>query len=246
MTKHLTADDPLALALTAAIHAGHVDELQDLLASQPGLASVRIVDAKGVGRTLLHLAADWPGHLPNAASAVTALIEAGADPNAVLGPQGEAAAAETPLHWAASNDDVATIDALLDGGADLEAPGAIFTGGTPMSDAVIFAQWNAARRLLARGARTTFWQSAALGLTDRVHADFAADTPPSTDDVTNAFWNACRGGHQETAEYLLARGADLNWIGHDHKTPLEMARESGVTPLVDWLVEHGARTAVDR
>ncbi|MEA2490606.1 MAG: uncharacterized protein QOH21_2398 [Acidobacteriota bacterium] len=242
---HLNADDPLAVALTAAIHAGRLDELSDLLAAHRGLASVRIVDAKGVGRTLLHIAADWPGHLPNASSTVTALIEAGADPNAVLGPQGGAAAAETPLHWAASNDDVATIDALLDGGADLEAPGAIFTGGTPMSDAVIFAQWNAARRLLARGAQTTFSQSAALGLTDRVASHFAADPPPSTDDVTNAFWNACRGGHRETAEYLLERGADLNWIGHDHKTPLEMARESGVMPLVDWLLARGARTAAD-
>jgi ankyrin repeat protein len=239
---HLTSEDPVALALTAAIHAGHVDELRDLLAGQAGLANVRIVDAKGVGRTLLHIAADWPGHRPHAAMTVTVLIEAGADPNAALTPQGEAAAAETPLHWAASNDDVATIDALLDGGADIEAPGAIFTGGTPMSDAVIFAQWNAARRLLARGARTTFWQSAALGLTDRVHAHFASDTPPSTDDVTNAFWNACRGGQHETAEYLLERGADVNWIGHDHKTPLDVARESGVTALVDWLLARGAGT----
>jgi ankyrin repeat protein len=111
-----------------------------------------------------------------------------------------------------------------------------------MSDAVIFAQWNAARRLLARGARTTFWQSAALGLTDRVDAAFASDTPPSIDEVTNAFWNACRGGHRETAEYLLERGADVNWIGHDHKTPLDVARESGVTSLVDWLLARGAGT----
>jgi len=60
--------------------------------------------------------------------------------------------------------DVAVLDALLDGGADIEAPGAVFTGGTPMSDAVVFAQWKAARRLLERGACTTFSQAAALGL----------------------------------------------------------------------------------
>jgi hypothetical protein len=47
------------------------------------------------------------------------------------------------------------------------APGAMFTGGAPMSDAVVFAQWNAARRLLEHGARTTIWQAAAIGPLDR-------------------------------------------------------------------------------
>jgi len=114
-----------------------------------------------------------------------------------------------------------------------------------MSDAVIFAQWNAARRLLARGARTTLWQSAALGLSDRVHAHLTTDPPPSMRDVTNAFWHACRAGQRETAESLLDHGADLNWIGHDHKTPLQAARESGVAELIDWLVAQGARAVED-
>lgn len=238
---HWNADDPLALAVTSAIHAGRVDELRELLANHPDLARGRIIDQKGVGRTLLHVATDWPGHFPNAAGTVAILIEARADPDAMVPSVGGDGTGETPLHWAASSDDVAVLDALLDGGADLEAPGAIFTGGMPMSDAVVFAQWNAARRLLERGARTTLWQSAALGLADRVHAHFAAGEPPSSRDVTNAFWHACRGGHRETAEYLLNRGADLNWIGYDQRTPLQAARESGVTELVDWLLAQGAR-----
>lgn len=239
------ADDPLALAVTSSIQAGRVDELRDLLSNNPGLAQGRVIDGKGVGRTLLHIAADWPGHFPNAAGTVTMLIEAGADANAVVDLPGGDGAAETALHWAASSDDVAVIDALLDGGADVEAPGAVFTGGTAMSDAVVFAQWNAARRLLARGAQTTLWQSAALGLTDRVDVHFAAEAPPSRRDVTNAFWHACRGGQREMAESLLRRGADLNWIGYDQRTPLQVARESGVAELVDWLMEQGARTATD-
>jgi ankyrin repeat protein len=240
---HWTEDDPLALAVTSAIHAGRVDELRDLLANHPELVQGWIDDRKGVSRTLLHIASDWPGHFPNAARTVTTLIEAGADANAAVKLPGTDGAAETALHWAASSDDVAVIDALLDGGADLEAPGAVFTGGTAMSDAVVFAQWNAARRLLARGARTTLWQSAALGIADRVQVHFATDTPPAKRDVTNAFWHACRGGQRETAEYLLQRGADLNWIGYDHRTPLQVARESGVTELVDWLLEQGAKAA---
>ena len=75
----------------------------------------------------------------------------GTDPNAGLY-DSPIDACETPLHWAASSDDVAAINALLDNGADIEAPGAVFTSGTAMSDAVIFAQWRAARALLARGA----------------------------------------------------------------------------------------------
>ena len=58
---------------------------------------------------------------------------------------------ETAPHWAASSDDVIVLDALLEHGADIEATGAVFTDGTAMSDAVVFAQWRAARRLLDRG-----------------------------------------------------------------------------------------------
>ena len=68
---------------------------------------------------------------------------------------------------------------------------------------------------------------------------------PSKADVTNAFWHACRGGQRETAEYLLRHGADLNWIGYDHKTPLQAAQESGVEELVGWLQANGAKTAQD-
>ena len=195
-----------------------------------------------MSRTLLHLVADWPGHYPNGAQAVAVLVAAGADVNAAVhaGPHGSA---ETPLHWAASNDDVAVLDALLDGGADIEAPGAVFTGGTPMSDAVVFAQWRAARRLLDRGAMTTIWQAAALGLIDRVRDLCSVEPSPTRQEITNAFWHACRGGQRTTAEYLLDRGADSNWIGHDHKTPYDVAQESGNDNLIEWLRSHGGKRA---
>ena len=58
-----------------------------------------------------------------------------------------------------------------------------------------------------------------LGLMDRLQEHFARDTKPSRRDVTNAFWNACHGGQLEPARYLLAQGADLNWVGHNQLTP---------------------------
>ena len=173
----IQADDARAVALVAAIHSGDVETLQRLFRDNPDLATARIVDRRGVSRTLLHIVADWPGHFPNGPQTVAILVAAGADVNARVGHPGPHGSPETALHWAASSDDVGVLDALLDGGADIEAPGAVFTGGTPMSDAVVFAQWRAARRLLERGATTTIWQAAALGLLDRVR-DFCSIEPP--------------------------------------------------------------------
>lgn len=239
----LPEDHPTAAAVIAAIRGGHVELLQRLLAQSPELVSARIVDGRGVARTLLHVATDWPGHFPNVAATIHALAAAGADVNAVVQHPVRHESRETPLHWAASSNDVAALDALLDRGADLEAPGAVFTGGPAMSDAVIFGQWEAARRLLARGARTTLWQAAALGLLERVAAECEGATPPEASQLTNAFWHACRGGQRATAEYLLARGADHNWVGYDDKAPLDVARECGAVDLVAWLEAHGARSA---
>src|SRR4029453_14620054 len=104
-----------------------------------------------MGPSLPHVAADWPGHFPNGAASVAVLIDAGADVNArFTGPH-----TETPLHWAASSDDIEVLDTLLDRGADIEAPGSVIAGGTPLADAVAFGQWKAANRLVARGAKSS-------------------------------------------------------------------------------------------
>ena len=240
----LPADDDRAVRIVTAIHGGDVRTLQYRLRDSADLATARIVDHRGVSRTLLHIVADWPGHYPNGAAIVAALIAAGADANAaVLHPEATGSP-ETPLHWAASSDDVDVLDALLDGGANIEAPGAVFTGGTAMSDAVVFAQWRSAHRLLERGASTTIWQAAALGLLERVE-QLCVEAPPAPEQITNALWHACRGGQRGVAEYLLGRGADLNWVGHDRRTPLDAADKSGDGDLVQWLIARGARRRVE-
>ena len=97
--------------------------------------------------------------------------------------------------------------------------------------------------LVQRGARTTLWQAAALGLMDRVDGYFTAVPPPTPDEITNAFWCACHGGQRTASEYLLGRGADLNWIGYDGLTPLDAATRSGASELVEWLRSRSARSA---
>jgi ketosteroid isomerase-like protein/ankyrin repeat protein len=232
----LRSDAPLARKVTEAIRSGDAAALEQLLREHPALATARLGDpARGQSRTLLHVVTDWPGHVPEAAPKIAALVAAGADVNArFTGPH-----SETPLHWAASSDDVEALDALLDAGADIEADGAVIAGGTPMADAVAFGQWAAARRLLERGGRTNLWQAAALGLVDRVRADLA-QAPPAQEDLDNALWCAAHGGQRAAAELLLDQGADPNWIGHDELTAAEAAERSEAHELAAWLREPGA------
>jgi ankyrin repeat protein len=225
--------DEVLAAAAEAIRVGDTETLNQLLVENPKLAEARI----GGKRTLLHVATDWPGHFPNSAAIVAALAAHGADVNAsFIGRH-----SETPLHWAASSNDVAALDALLDHDANIEAVGGVIGNGTPLADAVAFGQWQAARRLVERGARPNLWQAAALGLMARVQDYFDREPPPA--EVTNAFWCACHGGQRTVAEYLLDRGADLNWVGHDALSPLDAAERGGAEDVVPWLRSRGAKSA---
>lgn len=226
----LAPGDELDLRLTEAIRTGTAAAVEQLLREHPQLARARQTDP-GPSRSWLHLVTDWPGHVPDAAAKIRALIAAGADVNArYQGPQHR----ETPLHWAASSDDIEALDALLDAGADIEADGGVVGNGTPMADAVAFGQWQAARRLLERGARTNLWQAAALGLGDRVREPLA-QTEPAQAELDNALWCAAHGGQREIAELLLERGADPTWVGHDELTAAQAAERSGAHELSAWL-----------
>ena len=235
--------EPLAVAMVEAIRGGDLAGLRRLLADNPGLATARLGDDRpgGMHRSLLHVATDWPGHFPNGAATVAVLVEAGADVNARFGGGSHD---ETPLHWAASSDDVEVLDALLDAGADIEAAGGVIGGGTPLADARAFQQLRAAHRLLERGAQTTIDDAATLGLLDRLERSFAGATPPDPETVGRAFWGACHGGQLGCAQYLLDRGADLNWVPDwEPLTPLDAAVRSGAEELVRWLGDRGAKSA---
>ena len=142
MTTTIRSDEPIAVALINAIRGGDVDALEALLAGRPELASVALQGNRGT-RAPLQVVTDWPGFFPNGPRIARMLLEAGADPDVVSPGEGFK---ETPLHWAASSDDVDVAAVLIDAGADLEAPGGSIAG-TPLANAVGYGCWHVARLL---------------------------------------------------------------------------------------------------
>jgi ankyrin repeat protein len=235
--------DPVTRTLIEAIHAGDVEALKGSLGEHPVLAAARLVDVKGGSTTPLDAVTDWPGFFPHGPAIVAILIEGGGDPNAHVEGSWHS---ETPLHWAASSDDVEVARALIDGGADMEATGASIAGGTPLDDAVGYGCWQVARLLVERGARVErLWHAAALGMLSCVD-ELLALSPPTRQQLTDAFWQACHGGQRRMAEYLLSLGADLNGApSWGDATPLDVAdsQDTGRQALVTWLRDIGAKNS---
>jgi ankyrin repeat protein len=229
-------DEPgVAAAVVAAIRSGDLAALQRLIDERPDLVTTRVHGS----RTPLHVVTDWPGYYPNGPALVAMLVAAGADPSADTGDD----APETPLHWAASSDDLDVADALIDAGADLETPGGSI--GTPLDNAIGYGCWHVARRLVERGARVDkLWHAAALGHLARVQDLLAATPAPDPQEINEAFWQACHGGQRRTAEYLLRHGADINTtVEYAHGTALDVAAgpDTRRDLLATWLREQGAQ-----
>jgi hypothetical protein len=229
------ADDNDAIAAIAAIREGDLAALSQLLADHPDLAASRL-NGLAKGRTPLHIVCDWPGYFPNGPAVAALLLEAGGDPDA----RGEDGKGETPLHWAASSDDVDVAAVLVDGGADLEAPdGSI---GTPLDNAIGYACWHVARLLVARGARVEkLWHAGALGLLEPLEIMLVPGTEPY--EISKAFWHACGAGQRRAAERLLNAGAALDWVpDYAEGTALDGARGLGTRQnnVIEWLESLGA------
>jgi ankyrin repeat protein len=78
----------------------------------------------------------------------------------------------------------------------------------------------------------------------RLEVVLGSDPPPEV--VSQAFWHACAAGQRRAADYLLSRGADLNWEpDYAHGTPLDAASGLGTRQdnVISWLRELGARSA---
>jgi uncharacterized protein len=240
--QSLPTTDTVAVEIVAAIRSGDGRSLSRILAERPELAATRLVDARGVSRTLLHVATDWPGYFPDAPRTVDRLVAAGADPDAVTTGGGRP---ETPLHWAASSDDLEVAEALIAGGATIDVPGGSI--GTPLENAVGYGCWHVARLLHARGAQVDeLWVAAGLGLLPLVREHVEQAPPPDRGDIDHAFWQACHGGQLRVAAYLHEHGADIGATpDHNDARPVEIAGAPDTRRglLVDWLAQLGTTSS---
>lgn len=244
-SQTIPSDEPIAIELLTAVHGGDVAWVKRMLSENPELARARFAGARGGTSTALHFVTDWPGYFPNGPEIVNVLIDAGADPNALTtgrdsdtpGP-----GSETPLHYAASSDDVDVAAALIDRGADLETPNGSI--GTPLDNAVGYACWHVARLLVKQGARVEkLWHAGALGMLDCLDELLVSEIEP--EQISQGFWHACAAGQRRAAERLLNEGADINWEpDYAEGTALDAANGFGTRQInvIEWLQSIGVRS----
>jgi ankyrin repeat protein len=255
----LDQDSPVARfeAAVEAIVAGDQATLEQALRADPTLVSARSSfvthnDPPRHHATLLHYTAAngveaFRQKTPaNAVEIATALLCAGAEPDALAHMYGQDCTTMSMLvssaHPALAGLQVALAETLLDFGADPNGRGS-GTWATPLLTALAFGYQDTARALAARGARVdNLAATAGLGLVDQTAALY-----PSAVSLARhkAVALAAQHGHTEVLRLLLDAGEDPSRYNpegnHGHSTPLHQAVWSDHLDTVRLLVERGAR-----
>jgi uncharacterized protein len=156
--------------------------------------------------------------------------------NGLLGSVQERGAYEkTALHLAAEHDHVDVAEALLAGGAELEAE--TDWGMTPLEWAATLGNRAVGELLLEHGAHTSLYVEAGLG---RLEAVAACLVGADAVTVSQAFQVACRNGHTDVASFLLQRGAAIDHPGYFDAPGLHWAAVNGHAETVRFLLDRGA------
>jgi ankyrin repeat protein len=182
---------------------------------------------------------------PNAVAIAHALLQAGAEPDALADMYGAECTTMSMLvsssHPAEAGLQAPLVELLLDFGAAIEGHGTR-KWGTPLFTALAFGMIDAAGALAKRGARIELPAAAALGLMDDV-----GRLLPSADAEARhrALSLAAQHGQTEAVRLLLDAGEDPDRYNpegnHPHCTPLHQAVLGGHEAVVRLLVERGAR-----
>jgi ankyrin repeat protein len=240
-----------------AVIDGEIATLRQLLKADPGIVRARSsrvthFDPPRHRAMLLHYVASngvegYRQRSPkNAAEVTRALLDAGADPNALCSLYGGEC---TTMALLVSSSPPATagvqvpiLDVLIDYGASMKPEGE-GNWTSPVETALVFNKTAAARRLVERGAPVlTVAAAAGLGRIDDVKRMLPSATAR---DRHRALAIASQQGQVAAVKLLLDAGEDLNRYNppgtHAHTPPLHQAVAAGKLDVVKLLVERGAR-----
>ncbi len=154
------------------------------------------------------------------------------------------------LSSAAEKGDTATVQALLDKGADVNAKS--IEGTTPLMKAAREGHMETVQALINKGADvnikneccddTALLWAAGKGHTKIVKAllDKGADINAKNFGGYTALMRAVEFGHTPTVQTLIDKGVDVN-IKHDDKTALLLAEEDNHTEIIKLLKAAGAK-----
>jgi hypothetical protein len=254
--------DPFENAADAVV-GGDLPALESLLGAHPEL--IRARSPRRHRATLLHyVAANGVEDFrqltpPNAVAIAKALLEAGAEVDALANTYGGGTAQTTlnllvsSVHPARAGLQPALVETLLDFGAAVDG---LEDDGSPLMTALAFGYAEAAETLARRGARVdNVLAAAALGRVDLVRSMVAggATVSPSlvslywlrlsgdpASHVERAFVWACAFGRTEVVELLLAHGVDPAVTDADEMTGLHWAAGRGHLEVVRLLTERDA------
>ncbi len=237
-----------------AVITGDLAALKSLLRENPELVGVR--SARAHRATLLHYIAangveDHRQKTPaNAVEIAKTLLEHGAGVDAPADMYGGQCTTMRLLvsscHPAEAGVQVPLVETLLDFGAALEASGPA-QRGSPLMTALAFGYGPAAEALVRRGARVQNLAAAAgLGRLEDARRRLATADPESRHC---ALALAAQHGHVNIVRLLLDAGEDPNRYNpdgnHSHSTPLHQAALAGHLPVVQLLVERGAKLDIE-
>lgn len=251
--------EPSFEAAVDAVVRGDLDGLDARLRDDPALTAGR--SGFGHGATLLHHVAangveSRRQRVPrNAVAIARRLIDAGAEVDATCDAYGGGPSQTTLALLLSSGHphdaglQIPLTDVLLDAGARIEG---IADDGMPVTTALAFGYRDAARHLVARGARVrTVVDAAGLGdlaavrslvdAPEQVHVDpFGRRVSDRGELLDRALLIAARHGEAAIARVLLVAGADARTTEPHRRTPLHWAAYGGPRELVEALLEHGA------
>jgi Ankyrin repeats (3 copies) len=232
-----------------AIVAGDMSKVDWLLRARPELIHNR--SARRHHATLIHYVGPngieyFRQKTPdNAPEIARRLIAAGADVNATANIYGGGATvlglAATSITPVVAGVVVPLLQALIDGGASIQADGSALVNGCLRNGRI-----EAAAFLASRGAGVDLEAVAGIGRLDLLRRYFDEKgnlTFPSTEaQMKDGFAWACEFGHTDVVRFLLEKGMDVSAkLKHHGQTGLHWAAGGGHVETVKVLLNAGAK-----